>query len=211
MVDELAQQGHLLIRHTRGLKCRACNMYREFSFWNRNPCVPRPCAAEVISQFRNKKRQHNEGFEKEPYPYTSSVSQDIQSTHSRMERFSQQFITCASPSQVGEHCDRRRYVSSPTFLTAARGVVKTPLCVTGPRAPLRSNLDDPERWELPCSVDESVRWDEAHRTEPVACCPIIKCGTTGCIASCPLSGRIWVHSWEQASHVRDLWEDVPAF
>ena len=52
VVDELAQQGHLLIRHNRGLKCNACNLYRanrQFSFWNRTPCVPRPCAAEVVS------------------------------------------------------------------------------------------------------------------------------------------------------------------
>ena len=69
----------------------------------------------------------------------------------------------------------------------AKGVVNTPLCVTGPRAPLRSNLDDPEEWELSCSVDESVCRDEAHRTELVACCPIIKCGTAGCTGSCPLS------------------------
>ena len=69
----------------------------------------------------------------------------------------------------------------------AKGVVNTPLCVTGPRAPLRSNLDDPEELELSRSVDESVCWDEAHRTEPVACCPIIKCGTTGCTGSSPLS------------------------
>ena len=27
VVDELAQQGHRLIRRSRGLKCRACNMY----------------------------------------------------------------------------------------------------------------------------------------------------------------------------------------
>ena len=57
LVDELAQQGHLLVRHNKGLKCKACNVYRadrQFSFWNRTPCVPRPCAAEVISQFRNK-------------------------------------------------------------------------------------------------------------------------------------------------------------
>ena len=127
MVNELAQQGHLLIRHNRGLKCRACNMYhadRQFSFWYRNPCVPLPCAAEVISQVRNKKRPHNESFEKEPHPYTSSVSQDIPSTHSHMERLSQpvssetegdlantqQSITCASPSQVGEQCHRSRCV-----------------------------------------------------------------------------------------------------
>ena len=92
VVDGLAQQGHLLVRHDRGLKCRACNMYRadrQICFWSRTPCVPRPCAAEVISQLRNKRRQRNESFEKEPYPYTSSVSQDIQSTHSHLERFSQ--------------------------------------------------------------------------------------------------------------------------
>ena len=36
-------------------------------------------------------------------------------------------------------------------------------------------------------ADESVCWDEAHRTEPVGCRPITKCGTTGCIGSSPLS------------------------
>ena len=70
-------------------------------------------------------------------------------------------------------------------LGSAKGVVNIPICVAGPRAPLRSNLDDPEEWELPCSNGESVCWDEAHRTEPVACRPIIKCGTTGCTGSCP--------------------------
>ena len=42
VVDELAQQGHLLIRHNRGLKCEACNLRRanrQFSFWNRTPHV----------------------------------------------------------------------------------------------------------------------------------------------------------------------------
>ena len=56
--------------------------------------------------------------------------------------------------------------------------VCTPICVAGPRAPLRSNLDDPEEWEISCSDGESV---------PVACRPIIKCGTTGCTRSCPTS------------------------
>ena len=68
-----------------------------------------------------------------------------------------------------------------------KGVVSTPLCVTEPRVPLRSNLDDPEDWYLPCSVDESVCWDEVPRTDLVACCPIIKCGKSGCTGSCPLS------------------------
>ena len=52
---------------------------------------------------------------------------------------------------------------------------------------MRSNLDDPEDWELPCSDGESACWDEVHRTEPVACRPIIKCGTMGCAGSCLLS------------------------
>ena len=30
----------------------------------------------------------------------------------------------------------------------AKCVVNTPLCVTGPKAPSRSNLDDPEEWDL---------------------------------------------------------------
>ena len=63
----------------------------------------------------------------------------------------------------------------------------TPIAAARPRASLRSNLDDPEEWELPCSDGESVCWDEAHRMEPVACRPIIKCGTTGCTGSCPKS------------------------
>ena len=126
----------------------------------------------------------------------------------------QQSITCASPSQVGEQCDRSRYVSAQSHLRGmngksrkfdpAKGVVNTPLCVTGPRAPLRSSLDDPEEWELPCSVDESVCWDEAHRTEPVVCCPNIKCGTTGCTGSCPLPVV-------EYGYVRDLQGNIPAF
>ena len=38
LVHELAQQGHLLVRHNKGLRCKACNVYRadrKFSFWNR--------------------------------------------------------------------------------------------------------------------------------------------------------------------------------
>ena len=63
LVDELAQQGLLLVCHNKGLKCKGCNVYRadrQFSFWNRTPFVPRPCAAEIISQSRKEeKRQHN--------------------------------------------------------------------------------------------------------------------------------------------------------
>ena len=125
---------------------------RQFSFWNRTPCVPRPCAAEVISQFRNKERHYNGSFETEPYLCTSSVNQDILSTHSHMERLSQpvssetegdlaqtqQSITCASPSQVGEHCVTNRFVSVQSHfrgmdgksrkIDPGKGVVSTPLC-----------------------------------------------------------------------------------
>ena len=31
---------------------------RQFNFWSRTPCVPRPRAADVTSRFRNKKRQN---------------------------------------------------------------------------------------------------------------------------------------------------------
>ena len=65
-------------------------------------------------------------------------------------------------------------------LESAKGVVNTLSCDTGPRAPLLSNLDDPEEWEIPYSDAESVGWDEAHCMEPFACRTIIKCGTTDC-------------------------------
>ena len=60
LVDELAHQGHILVRHNKGLRCKVCNVYRaykQFKFWSRHPCVPRPNAAAVISQFQNRKRQ----------------------------------------------------------------------------------------------------------------------------------------------------------
>ena len=57
LVDELAHQDHVLVRHNKGLTCKACNVYRadrQFNFWSRTPCVPRSCEADVISRFRNK-------------------------------------------------------------------------------------------------------------------------------------------------------------
>ena len=112
VVDELAQEGHLLIRYNRGLKCKACNLYRanrHFSFWNRTPCVPRPCAAEVVSQFRSKKRRHNESFETAPYPCTSSVNQDILSTHSHLERLSQRLSQPVSSETEDDRAHTQQY------------------------------------------------------------------------------------------------------
>ena len=107
-------------------------------------------------QFRNKIRPHNESFETVPCPCTSSVSLDILSTHSHMERLSQpvssetagnlahtqQSITCASPSQVGEHCVRSRYASAQSHFRGmdgksrkfdpGKGVVNTPYVSQNP-------------------------------------------------------------------------------
>ena len=80
---------------------------RQFRFWSRHPCVPRPSAADVISQFRKKKRQHintsagnscpvpgqsgersktsSKHDEKECYHCTSLGGQDIQCTHGHLD------------------------------------------------------------------------------------------------------------------------------
>ena len=52
LVDDLAHQSHLLVRHNKGLRCKVCNVHRadrQFRFWSRHPCFPRPSAAVVIS------------------------------------------------------------------------------------------------------------------------------------------------------------------
>ena len=269
LVDELAQQGLLLVCHNKGLKCKGCNVYRadrQFSFWNRTPFVPRPCAAEIISQSRKEEKtaqrvRRRFGLRQVCSSYcrllcnqrANTSTRDVESGqgaayliskcevglvtllaqvggYSHRDRFSllvspeiesdvahtQQFFVCASPSQFGEQCDGSRCVSAQSHfrgmdgksrkLESAKGVVCTPIFAAekrvvsletqtkvdsddpnGPRAPLRSNLDDPEEWERSCSDGESGCWDEAHRMDPVTCRPIIKCGTTGCTGSCPTS------------------------
>ena len=112
LVDELVHQGHLLVRHNKGLRCKVCNVYRaykQFRFWSSHPCVPRPNAAAVISQFQNKKRQlintsagnschvldqsgarnktSSKHDEKELLHCTSLGYRDIQCTHSHPEHY----------------------------------------------------------------------------------------------------------------------------
>ena len=53
----------------------------------------------------------------------------------------------------------------------------------GPRAPLRSNFDDPEAF----SEEECSQQDVVQHMVPVAGSPIIMCGTFGCSGSCPVS------------------------
>ena len=57
----------------------------------------------------------------------------------------------------------------------------------GHRAPLRSNLDDPEGSDTSGSEEEFVQRDGVHRMAPLAGRPIVKCGISGCAGSCPLS------------------------
>ena len=57
----------------------------------------------------------------------------------------------------------------------------------GPRAPQRSNFDDPEGWDTSFSEEECSQQDVVQRMVPVAGRPIIMCGTSGCSGSCSLS------------------------
>ena len=213
-------------------RCKACNVYRaakQSNFWSRTQSVPRPCADEVISSFR-KKRQHNKNFEKRTLSlhligqsltviWGDSLSLCILKLKVTVPTLNNPFPvplllkSVSSVTEVGMFRRSRTFVAwmARATLDPAKGVVNTQLCVTGRRAPLRSNLDDPEEWELPCSVDESVCWDEAHRTEPVACCQIIKCGTTGCTGSCPLSVMDYGFSAGKEPRAGFVWEDICAF
>ena len=80
----------------------------------------------LLAQVGECRQMFSECFEKESSPCTSSVSQDIQGTHSHMDRFSlpvspepegdfahiQQFSDYLSFGQVGDECDESRNVSA---------------------------------------------------------------------------------------------------
>ena len=77
LVDELAHQGHLLVRHNKGLRCKVCNVYRayrQFRFWSSHPCVPRPSAAAVISLFQEQeKTAHQHGSRKRRVTFSTNL------------------------------------------------------------------------------------------------------------------------------------------
>ena len=55
LVDDLAHQGHLLVRYNKGLKCKGCNVYREdrqFKFWNRQPLRSKAKCSRCHSETR---------------------------------------------------------------------------------------------------------------------------------------------------------------
>ena len=190
LVDDLAHQGHLLVRHNKGLRCNVCNVYRadrQFSFWSRHPCSPRPRAAVVISHFRNRRRQYinmsagnscpSLDLSGERHHCTSLGGQDTQCTHSHQDHLpptdeqsveSQHFL--AQLHGCGMEGKRRKTASFADL--------------GGPSAPLRSNFDDPEGWDTFDSEEECVQRDVVQRMAPAAGCPIIKCGNSGFTGTC---------------------------
>ena len=205
LVDDLAHQGHLLVRHTIGLRCKVCNVYRadrQFRIWSRHRCVPRPSAAAVISQFRNRKRQHinTSAGNSCPVPGQSGERSKTSSKHDEEE-----FYHCTSLGGQDIQCTHGHpdHLPLPVSLEPEDDLAHTQQCCCGmegkrlkiasfadpgePRAPLRSNFDDPEGWATSGSEEECVQRDVVHRMAPVDCRPIIKCGNSGCTGSCPLS------------------------
>ena len=234
LVDELARQGHFLVRHNKGLRCKVCNVYRahrQFRFWSRHPCVPRPSAAVVISQFRNKKRQlinmsagnschvlgqpgersktSSKHDEKELYHCTSLGGQDIQCTHSHPEHLplpvslepevdlTHSHQCCDhSISQAAEQSGESQHVLTKLHdcgMEGKRRKIASFADRGGPRAPLRSNFDDPEGRDTSGSEEECAQRDVVHRMAPVAGRPIIMCGTSGC------SGLVRCLQWKMGT------------
>ena len=192
-VGDLAHQGHLLVRHNKGLRCKVCNVYRadrQFSFWSRHPCSPRPRAAVVISHSRNGKRLYinmsvgnsrsSLDLSGKRHHCTPLGGQDIQCTHSHQDHLHPIDEQSVESQPVLAHLhgcgmeDKRRKTAS----FAEPG---------GPSAPLWSNFDDPEGWDIFDSEEECVQRDVVQRMAPVACRPIIKCGNSGCTGTGLLS------------------------
>ena len=229
-MDELAHQSHFLVRHNKGLNCKACNVYRadrQFNFWSRTPCVPRPCAADVISRLRNKKRQHRNAatdmsvcgkssFFTVPVTSTSTrrcevsvldpgtpVSLCVRSTigsslHSCMPNMPRQFSEYGGSFSASEIAAFSEWHDVHDMRPQVDSDDPN-----GPRASLRSNFDDPDgREPTECPGDHfsfptSV---DGQTGEVVACRPTIQCGMFGVhwILSARCGG-IWVPRLEAAT------------
>ena len=228
LVDELAHQGHLLVRHNKGLRRKVCNVYRayrQFRFWSRHPCVPRPSAAAVISQFEKQEKTahqqvsrklvsrsrpfwrtqqnfqqtrrertlalhffglsghpvHTQSPEHLPLPVSLEPELDLAHTHQCCDYTISQ---AAEQSGESQHVLTKLHVGG---MEGKRRQIASFADPGGPRAPLRSNFDDPEGWDTSGSEEECAQRDVVHRMAPVAGRPIIKCGISGCNGSCSLS------------------------
>ena len=186
-MDELAHQSHLLVRHNKGLRCKVCNVYkanRQFRFWSRHPCFPRPSAAVVISQFNTsagnscdvlgqsgeRSTTSSKHDEKELYHCTSFGGHDIQCTHSHPEHLplpvslepeldlAHTHQCCDySISQAAEQSGESQHVLTKLHgcgMEGKRRKIASFADSGGRRAPLQSNFDDPEGWDTSCSEEE---------------------------------------------------------
>ena len=198
---------------------------QQFRFWSSHPCVPRPNAAAVISQFQNKKRQlintsagnschvldqsgarnktSSKHDEKELLQCTSLGYRDIQCTHSHPEHYplpvslepeldlAHTHQCCDySLSQAAEQSGESHHVLTKLHgygMEGKRRRIASFADTGGPRAPLRSNFDDPEGWDTSFSEEECSQQDVVQHMVPVAGRPIIMCGFSGCSGSCSLS------------------------
>ena len=202
LVDELAHQGHLLVRHNKGPRCKVCNVYRaykQFKFWSSHPCVPRPSAAAVISLFQNKKRKlintaagnsrhvldhcgaHNQTSNK--HDGTSSAHTVTRNITLCLSLLSLNLIPYTLSNVVTTHFLKLQSRVHGYDMEGKRRRIASFDDTGGPRAPLQSNFDDPEAF----SEEECAQQDVAQHMVPVSGRPIIMCGTLGCSGSCSLS------------------------
>ena len=87
-----------------------------------------------------------------------------------------------STSQVAEQSGESQHVLTKLHVCGMEGKRRKIASFAdrgGPRAPLRSNFDDPEGWDTSGSEEEYVQRDVVHRMAPVDGRPIIKCGSSG--------------------------------
>ena len=129
--------------------------------------------------------------------------QDIQRTHSRPDHLplpvslepeddlAHAHQCCDySISQAAEQSGESRHVLTKLHVCGMEGNRRKIASFSdpgGPRAPQRSNFDDPEGWDTSGSEEECSQQDVVHRMAPVAGRPITMCGTSGCSGSCSLS------------------------
>ena len=113
--------------------------------------------------------------EHHPLPVSLELELDFAQTHQ-----------CFSLSQAAEQRGESHHVLTKLHgygMEGKRHRIASFADAGGPRAPLRSNFDDPEAF----SEGECSQHDVVQRMVPVAGSPIIMCGKSGCIGSCPLS------------------------
>ena len=229
LVDDLAHQGHLLVRKpTDNSDSGAVTL----AFHGQAPPLTRKDSTStrqqaVLGQSGERSTTSSKHDEKEFYHCTSLGGQDIQCTHSHPDHLP--LPVSLEPeddhahthqccdyfiSQAGELSGESQHVLSILHVCGMEGKRRKIASFAdpgGPRAPLRTNFDDPEGWDTSSSEEECVQRDEVHRMALVAGRPIIKCGNSGCTGSCPLSVVEYGYkAGKKPATMQNLWEDFPA-